>query len=85
MIAYVSGRMRRLASERAKGVADRRGGRAKCAENRKKILNSGNEPKNVLKTQDLASSEAKNELAFECKRTQIKDKKVAKNHAIVRH
>jgi hypothetical protein len=77
--------MRRLASERAKGVRDRRGGRGKCVENRKKILNSGNEPKNVLKTQELAFSAAKNELVLEGKRTQIKAKKVAKNPPIVRH
>jgi hypothetical protein len=72
MVAYVSGRMRRLASERAKEVRDQRGGRGKCAENRKKILNSGNEPKNVLKTQELAFSGAKNELVLDGKRTQIK-------------
>ena len=54
MVAYVSGRMRRLASERAKGVRDRRGGSGKCVENRKKILNSGNEPKNMVKTKGLA-------------------------------
>jgi hypothetical protein len=77
--------MRRLASERAKGVRDQRGGRGKCAENRKKILNSGNEPKNVLKTKALAFSGAKNELVFEGKRTQIKAKKVAKNPLILRH
>ena len=85
MVAYVSGPMRRLASERAKGVRDRRGGRGKCVENRKKILNSGNEPKNVLKTQELSFSGAKNELVLEGKRTQIKAKKVAKNPLIVRH
>ena len=85
MVAYVSGPMRRLASERAKGVRDRRGGRGKCVENRKKILNSGNEPKNVLQTKELTFSEAKNELVFEGKRTQIKAKKVAKNPPIVRH
>ena len=85
MVAYVSGRMRRLASERAKGVANRRGGRGKCVENRKKILNSGNEPKNVLKTNGLAFSGAKNELVFEGKRTQIKAKKVAENTPLVRH
>jgi hypothetical protein len=85
MVAYLSGRMRRLASERAKGVRDQRGGRGKCVENRKKILNSGNEPKNVLKTQELPFSGAKNELVFEGKRTQIKAKKVAKNPPIVRH
>ena len=77
--------MRRPASERAKGVADRRGGRGKCVENRKKILNSGNEPKNVLQAKELAFSEAKNELVFEGKRTPIKAKKVAKNPPFVRY
>jgi hypothetical protein len=77
--------MRRLASERAKGIRDQRGGRGKCVENRKKILNSGNEPKNILNTMDLDVSGAKNELGFEGKRTQIKAKKVAKNPSIVRH
>jgi len=76
--------MRRLVSERAKGVRDRRGGRGKFAENRKKILNSGNEPKNLLKTQALAFLRAKNELGFGGKRTQTKAKKVAKNPLIVR-
>jgi hypothetical protein len=71
--------MRRLASERAKGVADRRGGSGKCAENRKKILNSGNEPKNVLKTKELSFSGAKNELVFERKKGQTKPKKWPKN------
>ena len=85
MVAYVSSRMRRLASERANGVADRRGSRGKCVENRKKILNSGNEPKNLLKTNELSFPGAKNELVLEGKRTQIKAKKVAKNSPIVRH
>ena len=85
MVAYVSGRMRRLASERAKGGADRRGGRGKCVENRKKILNSGNEPKNVLNTKELSFSGAKNELVFEVQKTQNKPKKAAKKPPIVRH
>ena len=82
MVAYVSGPMRKLASERAKGVRDQRGGRGKCVENRKKILNSASEPKNVLKTKEVAFSGVKNELGFEGKRTQIKAKKVAKNHVL---
>ncbi len=80
MVAYESGRMRRLASERAKGGADRRGGRGKCVENRKKILNSGNEPKNVLNTKELSFSGAKNELVFECKNAKTNSKKQLKNH-----
>ncbi|MGB9485346.1 MAG: hypothetical protein WCD04_04430, partial [Terriglobia bacterium] len=82
MVAYVSGRMRRLASERAKRVADRRGGRGKCVENRKKILNSGNEPKNVLKTQGLSFSGTKNELVFECKNAKTNSKKQPKNRLL---
>jgi hypothetical protein len=38
-----------------------------------------------VQTQGLAFSEGKNELAFECKRTQIEAKKVVKNPTIVRH
>jgi hypothetical protein len=82
MVAYVSGRMRRLASERAKRVADRRGGRGKCVENRKKILNSGNEPKNLLKTQGLSFSGTKNELVFECKNAKTNSKKQPKNRLL---
>jgi hypothetical protein len=42
------------------------GGGRKSAGNAKKILNRGNEPKDLLKTQGLAFLEAKNELFFEC-------------------
>jgi hypothetical protein len=66
MVAYLSCGVRKLASERGKQVASRRSG-GKCVEYRKKILNSGNEPKNTLKTKGLAFSGAKNELVFECK------------------
>jgi hypothetical protein len=52
------------------------------AQNTKKILNSGNEPKNVLKTRELSFSGAKNELLFEGKRTQIKAKNRAKNRRV---
>jgi hypothetical protein len=62
--------MRKLASERGKQVANRRGGGGKWVENRKKILNSGNEPKNILKAKKLAFSGAKNELVFERKNAQ---------------
>jgi hypothetical protein len=58
----------------------RRGGWGKCVENRKKILNSGNELKNMLKPKALALSGAKNELVFECKRTPIEAKKWSKTH-----
>ena len=71
--------------QRAKGVADRRGGRGKCVENRKKILNSGNEPKNVWKTTELSFSGAKNELVFECKNAKTNSKKRPKNPPFVRN
>jgi hypothetical protein len=66
--------MRKIGSERGKQVANRRGGGGKWVKNREKILNRGNEPKNVLKTQELACSGAENELAFERKKAQTKRK-----------
>jgi hypothetical protein len=47
--------MRKLASQRGKEVGDRPAGGGNWGENTKKILNRGNEPKNVLKKKDLAS------------------------------
>ena len=51
----------------------------KWHENAKKILNRGNEPKDLLKTQDLAffwsEKRTQNEPNFECKNEQIKAKK----------
>jgi hypothetical protein len=82
MIAYQGCRKRALGSGRGKGVADRRGGRGKWVEKGKKILNSGNEPKNVLRTKDLAFSEAQNELVFECKKGQSNPKKWPKNRLL---
>jgi hypothetical protein len=72
--------MRRLANDRGKRVANRRGGGGKCVENRKKILNRGNEPTDLLKAKDLAFSEAKNELVFECNKPKSKPKKWPKTH-----
>jgi hypothetical protein len=66
--------MRGLASERGKQAANRRGGGGKCVEKRKKILNRGNEPKNLLKGKELAFLGAKNELVFERKNAQTKRK-----------
>ena len=83
MVAYKGGRIRRVAGERGVGVGSRRGGGGKCVEKRKKILNRGNEPNNVLNTKDLAFLGAKNELVFECKRTQIKPQKEAKKPPFV--
>jgi hypothetical protein len=65
------------------GVGNWRGGGGKCVEKRKKILNSGNEPKKLLKTKLLAFLGARNELVFECKRTQIKPQKEAKKPPFV--
>jgi hypothetical protein len=38
------------------------------------MLNSGNEPKNVFKAKELAFLGAKNELVFQCQKTQSKRK-----------
>jgi len=84
LVAYVSCRMRKLASERGKGFADGRGGGGKCVENRKKILNRGNEPKNMLKAKELAFSGAKNELVFERKKAQSKRKMGPKLEELLR-
>ena len=75
MVAYVSCRMREFARERGMGVGNRRGGGGKCVENRTKILNSGNEPKNVLKAKEFALSGAQNKLVFERKKGQSNPKK----------
>jgi hypothetical protein len=56
--------MGKLASGRGKGVGNRPGGGGKQGENTKKILNRGNEAKDLLKTKELAFSGAQNELAF---------------------
>jgi hypothetical protein len=56
------------------GVLNRPGGGAKRCGNAKKILNRGNEPKDLLKRQDLSFSGAQNELFLECKKTRSKPK-----------
>jgi hypothetical protein len=66
-------------TEHAQGVLNRPQESGELARNARKILNSGNEPKNGLKTQELSFSGAKNELGFEGKRTKIKAKNMAKN------
>jgi hypothetical protein len=60
--------MKNAATEREKGFRDQRGGGGKCLENRKKILNRGNELKNLLKRKELLPLEAQNKLLFECKK-----------------
>jgi hypothetical protein len=67
--------MENAGTERAKGTRNRLGGGAKRPANAKKILNRGNEPKDLLKTKDLAFSGAQNELFFECKKARSKRKK----------
>jgi len=71
--------MGNAATECAQGVLNRPLEGGELARNTKKILNSGNEPKNVLKTQELSFSGAKNELVFEGERTQIEAENTAKN------
>jgi hypothetical protein len=66
--------MRKLASERGKGVRNRPGSSRKSARNAKKILNRGNEAKNMLKAKELTFSGAQNELVFERKKAQSKRK-----------
>jgi hypothetical protein len=68
--------------ERGKEIRKQPAGGGKRQENAKKILNRGNEPKDLLKTQNLAFFEAKNEpkrtqneLGFERKRSRSKRKK----------
>ena len=60
--------MENAATERAQGVLNRPVEGGKLAQNTKKILNRRNEPKLLLKMQDLAFSEPQNELFFEFKK-----------------
>jgi hypothetical protein len=76
--------MRKLASERGKGVRNRPGSGRKSARNAKKILNRGNEAKNVLKAKELAFWEAKKELFFKCKKRQSKRKMGPKIRELLR-
>jgi hypothetical protein len=57
--------MKKIATERAKGVRNRSADSGKSAENAKKMLFGGNEAKNTLKTQHLTFSGTQNELLFE--------------------
>jgi hypothetical protein len=66
--------MENAGTKRAKGTRNRLGGGAKRSANTKKILNRGNEPKDLLKTKDLAFSGAQNELFLECKKPRSKRK-----------
>jgi len=49
---------------------------------RKKILNSGNEPKDLLKRKELAFFWAKNELGFDAKEPKSNPKMGPKNHLL---
>jgi hypothetical protein len=62
--------MRKLASERGKQVANRRGEGQKCVEKRKKILNRGNELSKSFRISTSAKKRTQNELVFERKRAQ---------------
>jgi hypothetical protein len=57
--------MKKVATERAKGVRNRSAGRGKRAGNAKKMLFGGNEAENTLKTHHLTFSGTQNELLFE--------------------
>jgi hypothetical protein len=67
--------MESAGTERGKEIRKRPAGDGKWQEDAKKILNRGNEPKDLLKTEHLAFFGTKNELNFECKNEQIKAKK----------
>ena len=69
MLAYVSCRTGKLASERGKEVGNRPGGGGKWGENAKKILNRRNKAKDLLKAKELAFSGAQNELVFTGKKS----------------
>ena len=72
MIAYIGWSMTKALADRFQGVPNRAGGGGKSAQSAKKILNRGNEPKNLLKTQGLEFSGAQNELVFERSKRQSK-------------
>jgi hypothetical protein len=56
------------------GVQTGAGHQRKCPGDRKKILNRGNEPKNVFKAKELAFLRAKNELVFHAKKPNESEK-----------
>jgi hypothetical protein len=56
--------MENARTERAKGIRNRPGAGAKGSGNAKKILNRGNEAKDLLNTQDVAFLGPQNELFF---------------------
>jgi hypothetical protein len=56
--------MTKAPADRSQGVLNRHASGGKWAQNAKKILNRGNEPKNILKAKELAFSGAQNEPNF---------------------
>jgi hypothetical protein len=74
MVAYASGPVGKQGRGVGEGVQTGAGRQRKCAGSRKKILNRGNEPKNLFKAKELAFLGAKNELVFQCQKTQTKRK-----------
>jgi hypothetical protein len=84
MVADVSGHVRTLANAHGWQDANRRGGGVKCVERQKKILNRGNELKDLLKIKELASSGEKNELVFERKTGPSRRKMGAKIDELLR-
>jgi hypothetical protein len=72
--------MEQGATARAQGVPNRHGGGGRWAENAKKMLFRGNEPKTLVKIKNLAFSGPQNELLFECKKTQSKQRIWPKIH-----
>jgi len=84
MVAYSS--CRRVGPARGGGKVRRKGpGRGKKRGKAKKILNRGNEPKDLLQAKELAVFSAKNELVFQCKRTQFEPKNGAKKPLLTRN
>jgi len=72
LVAYLSRHLRKPTIRRGKGVTVPIGCGGKRVENRKKILNRGNELKDLLQIKDLAHLGAKNELKtnwFLCAKT----------------
>ena len=61
MVGYGYWLMESVGRDGGKGVRKRPAGSGKRHENAKKMLNRGNEAKDLLKTQDLAFLRAKNE------------------------
>jgi hypothetical protein len=72
--------MTKALADRSQGVLNRAAGGGKSAQNAKKILNRGNELKNLLKAKELAFSGAQNELVFERSKCQSKLRIRLKSH-----